>query len=218
MSAKTSSSTADQENCDARDFRLLARLADAQLRGGELSALRARVTIGDLLAPYWDTTRRLAAWRLATISPQDTDLDEIAGSVFERMVKTLMTKTSFGGVPFRVVVAKNAHWEAIEFWRRRRRDLARETLHDHETLPEIETVDDSALVHAEVVAEIIEELAPRDQRILVERYVLGMNPEQIAEGMDVHRRVVDTACSRALAKLRGSPRVAAVRDRLKDSV
>lgn len=68
------------------------------------------------------------------------------------------------------------------------------------------------------MAEIIEDLAPRDQRILVERYVAGLEPQEIADRLGVTRQVVDTAYSRALSKLRRNPRVIAVRDRMGETV
>lgn len=84
-------------------------------------------------------------------------------------------------------------------------------------MPEVATREEVTLVHAEVMAEIIEDLSSRDQQILVERYVAGLTPEQIADRLGVSRRVIDTAHSRALAKLRKNPRVIAVRNRLAES-
>jgi RNA polymerase sigma factor (sigma-70 family) len=217
MSANPALAADGNEDRDAHDRRLLAQIAAARARGDELGHLRAKTAMGDLLAPYWPEVRRVVAWRLKTIAPQPADVDEIASKVFERLVNVLSKKTSFGDATFRVLVFKNAQWEAIEFWRRRKRAIGREADLGGE-VPETAAAEVVALVHAEVIAEIIEELAPREQRIVVERWVVGLSPQEIADRIGIARGAVDTACSRALAKLRRSPRVIAVRDRLRETV
>jgi RNA polymerase sigma factor (sigma-70 family) len=217
MSADSPAVEDDYEAQDIRDRRLLDRIADARARGDELGCLRERTAMGELLAPYWFKVRRIVGWRLASISPDPTDVEDISSKVIEHMIKKLKKTTDLGGAPFRVLVFLDAHTRAIDYWRARTRCNSRLSDFGGE-LPEIPAREEVALVHAEVIAEIIDDLAPRDQRILVERYVAGLTPQEIADGLGVSREVVDTAYSRALAKLRVHPRVIAVRDRMREAV
>jgi RNA polymerase sigma factor (sigma-70 family) len=217
MSADSPAVEDDYEAQDIRDRRLLGRIADARARGDELGSLRERTAMGELLAPYWFKVRRIVGWRLASISPDPTDVEDISSKVIEHMIKKLKKTTDLGGAPFRVVVFLDAHTRAIDYWRARTRRNSRLSDFGGE-LPEIPAREEVALVHAEVMAEIIGDLAPRDQRFLVERYVAGLTPQEIADGLGVSREVVDTAYSRALAKLRVHPRVIAVRDRMREAV
>jgi RNA polymerase sigma factor (sigma-70 family) len=217
MSADSPGVENDYEAQDIRDRRLLDRIADARARGDELGCLRERTAMGELLAPYWFKVRRIVGWRLASISPDPTDVEDISSKVIEHMIKKLKNTTDLGGAPFRVLVFLDAQTHAIDYWRARTRRNSRWSDFGGE-LPEIPAREEVALVHAEVIAEVIEDLAPRDQRILVERYVAGLTPQEIADGLGVSREVVDTAYSRALAKLRVHPRVIAVRDRMREAV
>jgi RNA polymerase sigma factor (sigma-70 family) len=223
MSAQAAEPANDHEEQDARDARLLRRVATARAASDPLARVRENTAIGDLLAPYWPEIRRIVGWRLASISPQPADIDEVASRVMANMAETLKEKTDFGGAPFRVVVFKTAVWRSIEFWRAHK--VRREHEPDFKGAPLDAVIsdkrplvhEDAALVHAEVIAEIIEDLGPRDQRILVERYVAGFTPQEIADRLGVAREVVDTAHSRALARLRQDPRIAAVRNRLRET-
>jgi hypothetical protein len=49
--------------------------------------------MGALLAPHWPEVRHVVAWRLKTIAPQPTDVEEIAGKVFKRLADALSKKT-----------------------------------------------------------------------------------------------------------------------------
>lgn len=207
----------DNEDQDARDRRLLDRIDEARARNDELGRLREQTATGELLAPYWSELLRIVSWRLASIEPDPADIEDIASAVIEHMVKKLGDRTDFGGVPFRVLVFLNAQTRAIDYWRARGRRNRRVSDFGGE-VPEVPASEEVALVHAEVMAEIIEDLGPRDKRILVERYVAGLAPEEIADRLGVTRKVVDTAYSRALAKLRVNPRVIAVRDRMRGAV
>jgi DNA-directed RNA polymerase specialized sigma24 family protein len=64
---------------------------------------------------------------------------------------------------------------------------------------------------ASALRERIAGLSGRDQRIMAERMLLGLKPEEIAGRHGVHRRVVDTATSRALKKLLASDELSDVR-------
>ena len=217
MSPDSAPVAADYEDQDARDRRLLSRIAESRERGDELGRLREKTATAELLAPYWPELLRIVSWRLASIRPDPADVEDIASAVIVHMVKKVAETTEFGGVPFRVLVFLNAQTRAIDYWRARQRhnrhvpDLGGE-------VPEVAAREQVALVHAEVMAEIIEDLGPRDQRILVERYVVGLAPQEIADRLGVTRQTIDTAHSRALAKLRINPRVTAVRNRMGEAV
>jgi RNA polymerase sigma factor (sigma-70 family) len=172
--------------------------------------------MGELLAPYIVEARRIAAWRLSSISPDPADVEDVASRVVEEMVRKLETTTHWGDVPFRVEVYMRAQSRAIDFWRSRMRRLKRSDLEANPA--ELAANEEVALVHAEVISEIIEDLGPRDKRILVERYVGGLTPEEIAARLGVSRQVVDTSYSRALSKLRVNPRVLDVRNRMREAV
>jgi RNA polymerase sigma factor (sigma-70 family) len=207
----------DNEGQDVRDRRLLDRIADARARDDEIGCLRERTAMGELLAPYWSEVRRIVGWRLASISPDPTDVEDISSKVIEHIIKKLKKTTDLGGAPLRVIVFLDAQTRAIDYWRARTRRNSR--LSDFGgKIPEVPAREEVTLAHAEVMAEIIKDLAPRDQRILVERYVAGLTPQEIADGLGVSREVVDTAYSRALAKLRVHPRVIAVRNRMREAV
>jgi RNA polymerase sigma factor (sigma-70 family) len=217
MSADPDSAEDDYEDQDARDRFLLRRIADARVRGDEIGYLREKTTMGELLAPYWSEVHRIVTWRLASIAPDPADIEDISSKVIEHMIKKLQKTTDLGGIPFRVLVFLSAQTRAIDYWRActRRNGHLSDFGGD---LPEVVAHEEVALVHAEVMAEIIEDLGARDQRILVERYVVGLMPQEIADGLGVSRKVIDTAYSRALAKLRVHPRVIAVRDRMREAV
>jgi RNA polymerase sigma factor (sigma-70 family) len=217
MSADPAPAEDDYQDQDARDRRLLHRVTEARARGDDIGRLREKTAMGELLAPYWSEACRIVSWRLASISPHRADVEDIASKVIEEMIKKLKEDTDFGGVPFRVLVFLRAQTRAIDYWRAHLRRKGRHTDLGGE-LPDVAAREEAALVHAEVMAEIIEELGPRDQRILVERYVAGLTPQEIADGLGVSRKVVDTAYSRALATLRANPRVIAVRNRMEETV
>jgi RNA polymerase sigma factor (sigma-70 family) len=217
MSAGPASAANKYEGQDARDRRFLRRIADARARDDELGRLREATAMGELLALYWPELLRIVNWRLASIKPDPADVEDIASAVIVHMVRKIGETTEFGGVPFRVVVFLDAQTRAIDYWRARQRrnrhvaDLGGE-------VPAVATPEQVALVHAEVMAEIIEDLGPRDQRILMERYVVGLAPQEIANRLGVTRETIDTAHSRALAKLRSNPRVIDVRNRVGEAV
>jgi RNA polymerase sigma factor (sigma-70 family) len=207
----------DYKDQDARDQRLLRRISDARARSDEIGELREKTAMGELLAPYWSEVRRIVTWRLASISPDPADIEDVASKVIEHMVKKLEKTTELGAPPFRVLVFLDAQTRAIDYWRAHIRRTGR--LSDLQgDLPEIAAAEEIALVHAEVMAEIIEDLGPREQRIILERYVVGLMPQEIADRLGVSRRVVDTAFSRALGKLRTNPRVIAVRNQIEEAV
>jgi RNA polymerase sigma factor (sigma-70 family) len=217
MSADSAPVADNYEDQDARDRRLLRRIAEARARGDELGRLREKTAAGELLAPYWYEARRIATWRLTSIRPATADVEDIASAVIEHMAKKLAERTAFGSMPFRVLVYLDANARSIDYWRARRRRSQR-MLDSGGDVSKLAAQEEAALVHAEVMAEIIKDLGPRDQRILIERYVVGLAPQEIADRLGVTRQVVDTAYSRALARLRVNSRVIAVRDLMRSTV
>lgn len=200
---------------DERDRRLLARIAAARAATDPLASMRETVAMGELLSPYWAKTKRTVMWRLASARIDEADAEDITSRVMEQMVTKLKETTEFD-MPFRVLVFLNAHSRAVDWWRSRR--VRTRNIEDHGgELPDVPASEETVLVHAEVMAEIIEDLGPCDRQILVERYVAGVKPDHIAEGLGVTREVVDTAQCRALAKLRKDPRIHAVRNRLRET-
>lgn len=188
---------------DRRDQLLLIRLAATRARCDGLSEHESRLVIGELLAPYRKHIRALAARRLRMSRPQAADLDEISAAVLERLFKALVKRSDFDRVPFRAVVDKNTHWEIIDFWNRRTNTTAHEDPNGYDQITEIAIVDNEAPVEqSEAVMAIIGELGHREQKIVIERVLVGRDPQQIADLRGVHRRVVDTAYSRAMTRLR----------------
>jgi RNA polymerase sigma factor (sigma-70 family) len=126
--------------------------------------------------------------------------------VADALRKDVDATGSLGGL-----IAVNIEWEVIDHVRRRKR-LA------HEVHPEIEAFPDPAAPEQPTLADEARELreritglSGRDQRMLAERMLLGLKPEEIAARHGVRRQVVDTATSRALKKLLASDELSDVR-------
>jgi hypothetical protein len=94
MSADPASAGDDYEDQDVRDRQLLNRIANARARGDEIGCLRERTAMGELLAPYWSMVRRVVTWRLASISPDPADVEDISSKVIEHMIKKIKKKTT----------------------------------------------------------------------------------------------------------------------------
>ena len=131
----------------------------------------------------------MVSWRLASIKPDPADVEDIAsGGRSVHMVRKIRERRPSSAE------RRSASWSsidaqtrAIDYWRARQRrnrhvaDLGGE-------VPDVATPEEDALVHAEVMAEIIQDLGPRDQRILIERYVVGLAPAEMADRLGVARR------------------------------
>ena len=215
------------------DAALLREIAAARQRDD--GGLSADLAMTELLGRYSGYIRRVARYELyrLRLRPSDDDLDEVESAVFERLVKALGRKTQFGK-PFKYVVADNVEWECKDFARVRWRRAA-ESTHDPEKLPPAasalgrkrssegwrpETMNegdedgpdsDGLAAQARAFGARIAGLPDRERTILSQRFLGGMGPQEIAAGLGVHRRVVDTATHRALKKLLGSDEFAAER-------
>jgi RNA polymerase sigma factor (sigma-70 family) len=213
-------SSEDDDGGD-RAAALLRQLALAQQHDD--GGLSADLIMAELLGRYSAYIRRIARFRLHRLRPSGHDLDDIESGVFERLVKTLARKTQFGK-PFKYVVADNVDWECKDFARARRR-RAPESTHAPEKLPPAASPlgrkrsatgtirdtmheadedgpdSDGLAAQARAFGARIAGLPERDRSILTRRFLASMCPEDIADGLDVHRRVVDTATHRALKRL-----------------
>lgn len=212
-------STDDSEEDADRDAQLLRQLK--MTRGRDDGRLTFDLLIGDLLAPWWHPIRRIARWRLHTLRPSETDLNEIATEVLERLSRAVERNAASFSKPFKYVVADNIEWAAVDYARARKR-RAREIPHDPGKMPSgpsqagskrnsagsLEALPaagggsgpspDGLAEQARDFGALIESLGPRDQRILSERFLAGTSPEDIAAMLGIGRGAIDTATHRAL--------------------
>lgn len=212
---------ASEDDDDDRDAALLRELAIAQQRDD--GGLSAGLVMAELLGRYSGYIRRMVRFRLHRLLLSAHDLEDIESGVFERLIKTLARKTQFGK-PFKYLVADNVEWECKDFARVRRRrspesahdpgklppaasplgrkrsatGTARETMHEGDE----DGPDSGGLAaQARAFAARIVGLPERDRMTLTQRFLASMRTKDIASGLGVHRRVVDTATHRALKKL-----------------
>lgn len=188
------------EDEDDRDAALLRQLALA--RGRPDGALRESLLLGQLIARQEAHIRRLVRWRAHSQQPSDADIDEMVQGVrmgIARDVENILA----GRVTVGAVIGRKVADEVAEFARRRARraaEVAPGAALDavgYEDSPSLES--EAAELRARLA-----ELPERDRVFLSERFFGGLRPEEIARRHGVHRRVVDTAISRALRKLLAS--------------
>lgn len=190
------------------DATLLRQLALARKRPD--GVLREQLIMTRLLSRHVANIRRIVRWRAYSQRPSDADVDELVGGVLIRVADALKKEvdesSSVGGL-----IAVNVEWEVIDYVRRRRR-RAREVHPEIEDFPDPAVPEQPTLAdEARALRERIAGLSGRDQQIMAERMLLGLKPEEIAGRHGVHRRVVDTATSRALRKLEASDELSDVR-------
>jgi RNA polymerase sigma factor (sigma-70 family) len=191
------------------DATLLRQLALARKRPD--GVLREQLILARLLGRHVAHIRRIVAWRAYSLRPSDADIDDMVSGVLVRVADALKKEvdasSSLSGL-----IAVNIEWEVIDHARRSRRRA-------REVHPEIQQFPDPAAPEAPTLAdearalrERIAGLSGRDQKILAERMLLGLKPDEIARRHGVRRQVVDTATSRALKKLLTSDELADVRE------
>jgi RNA polymerase sigma factor (sigma-70 family) len=190
------------------DATLLRQLALARKRPDHV--LREQLIMTQLLSRHVANIRRIVALRAYSQRPSDADIDELVGGVLIRVAdaldKEIDARSSLAGL-----IAINIEWEVIDYVRRRRR-RAREVHPEVEDFPDPAAPDRPTLAdEARALRERIAGLPARDQRIMAERMLLGLKPDEIARRHGVHRQVVDTATSRALKKLLASDELSDVR-------
>lgn len=193
-----SGDTAALQAEDNEDAALLRKLALAREQAD--GPLHEQTILAELLGRHAQNIRRIAAYSAHSLHPSAADLDEIVNAVFSRVAVALERKLDFGK-PFRYVVADNTEWEVIDYARRRKRREP-EVYLKPEDFPDPAAPETPTLAEeARALCERIAGLGDRDREFLAERMLLGLKPDEIAERHGVHRRVVDTATSRALKKL-----------------
>lgn len=204
------SQPASDDDEDDRDDALLRQLRLARERPD--GALRADLLLAQMIARYEKDIRKQIEWRAHTQQPSVADIDEMVQAVRIGIVKDI-DKVLAGTVELGAVIGRKVSDQTAEFARRRARragEISDEAL-------ALVGVEDSPSLEAEAaeLRALVAELPERDRVFLAERFFGGLRPAQIAERHGVHRRVVDTATSRALPKLLGSDALAgerAVRD------
>jgi RNA polymerase sigma factor (sigma-70 family) len=203
------------------DAFLLQQLAHARRRDD--GGLSAGLVTAELLERHVAAIDQRIRWKTHGWRASEDDRAEIANGVLLRLAQTLERKTAFT-TAFRYVVAANVDWEVTDVVRRRVRHSA-EAPRDVDDLPEVggergrkrggeggatdalpdvarSGPDPEALAaQARDFADRIGELAPRDRRILTERFFVGTPIEEIADMLDMSRGAVDTATHRALKRL-----------------
>lgn len=202
----------EDDESDVRDAALMRRLAVARKRPD--GALRADLIVAELLARHQPNIRRIVAWRTQSERPSDADIDEIVNTVLITVAEVLEGEVD-PGVPFGALVAKNIHWDVIDWVRKRKRRRATEVSVEAGELPDAAEWDAPTLEEeARRLSELIPGLPVRDREIVAQRMLFGLEPKMIAELHGISRGAVDTATSRALKKLADSAELAmhAVRD------
>lgn len=199
---------AAEDEDDDRDAALVRQIALARRRPD--GALREPLLLGRLLARHEPNIRRMVSWRAHSQQPSKADIDEIVNSVLIGAAEDI-DKVLAGQVAFGAVIGRKVEDEVVEWVRRRKRRAGDVAIDDK--LDELGVEDSPSLVReAEELRARVAELPERDQAFLAERMFGGLRPKQIAERHGVHRRVLDTATSRALKKLLASDALADERD------
>lgn len=193
---------------DERDAKLLRALAEARRTGRE-NPFRARDVEAQLLGSYVVFIENIARGRLDGVEDPARDAEEITNDVLRRLTKALRNKQQFDK-PFWRVVLDNLDWAVRDCWKARRRQVDTEAFDDTTVVPEAPP---SLLDDARAFAARLDGASERDHRILVERFYVGRSPTEIAELLGISREACDTACSRALARLRQGESTADVRKR-----
>lgn len=185
------------------DAFLLQQLAHARRRDD--GGLSAGLVTAELLERHVAAIDQRIRWKTHAWRASEDDRAEIANGVLLRLAQTLERKTAFT-TAFRYVVAANVDWEVTDVVRRRMRHGA-EAPTAVDDLPEAarsgpsEPDPQSLAAQARDFADRIEELPPRERRILTERFFVGTPIEEIADLLDMSRGAVDTATHRALKRL-----------------
>jgi RNA polymerase sigma factor (sigma-70 family) len=191
------------------DATLLRQLALARTRPDGI--LREQLILTQLLARHVANIRRIVAWRAHSQRPSDADVDELVGGVLIRVADALKKEVDASSSSLGGLIAVNIEWEVIDYVRRCRR-RAREVHPEIENFPDPAAPEQPSLAdEARALRDRIAGLSGRDRQIMAERMLLGLKPEEIAGRHGVHRRVVDTATSRALKKLQASDELSDVR-------
>lgn len=196
------------EDEDDRDSALLRQLRLA--RGRPDGELRASILLAQLIGRYEKHISESIEWRAHTQQPSVADIDEMVQGVRMGIVRDI-EKVLANQVELGAVIGRKISDQVAEFARRRARRAGEVS---EEALAVVGARDASSLEQeAAELRSRLAELPERDRIFLSERFFGGLRPDEIARRHGVHRRVVDTATSRALKKLLGSDALADERER-----
>lgn len=184
---------------DDHDAALLGQLRLA--RGRADGGLHADILLAKLIGRYETDIRKQIEWRAHTQQPSAADIDEMVQGVRIGIAKDIENVLA-GKVELGAVIGRKISDQVAEFARRRAR-RASEISDDALAVVRIDDPPSLETEAAELRARI-DQLPERDRVFLSERFFGGLRPDEIARRHGVHRRVVDTATSRALKKLLGS--------------
>jgi RNA polymerase sigma factor (sigma-70 family) len=192
-----STEPADQDDDQAASILGQLRMARGRGDGG----LHADILLAKLVSRYEKDIRARIVWRTHTQQPPDADIDDMVQGVRIGIAKDI-EKVLAGQVELGAVIGRKISDQVAEFARRRARRAGEIS---DEALTAVGASDMLSLEFeaAELRARIAE-LPERDRVFLSERFFGRLGPAEIARRHGVHRRVVDTATSRALKKLLGS--------------
>ena len=193
----------DRGAWEERDRALLARIADARLRGDER---QARLAAGELLVPYLPAVEALVARRTARTRLQKRDREEISSGALERLAWELVCEPDLHGASFGAIVTVKVASTITDFLRARSRH-AHERLTAPEELPEpFADAELPPFEQAEAVEAILRALAPHEQEIVYERYVLDRSIGEVAVSRGIQPDSVKKACTRGARKIREARR------------
>jgi RNA polymerase sigma factor (sigma-70 family) len=184
---------------ERRDQRQLAALRTARATADPAVE---RLVTADLLDPYWSQCRTIARGRIGGVADPLSDAEDIAQEVMRRLVIMLAKKTEFD-TPFHAVVHTNLKWAIADYWRKRGSEPAVPS--DPADLPEGQLEDGpSTRTELEDFDRHLRGVSDRDQEMMRERILVGRSAAEIAAAHKMTESAVNTALSRAFAKLRGN--------------
>lgn len=196
---------------ERRDQRHLAALRAARAAG---DSVIERTATAELLDPYWSQCRSIARGRIGGVANPLSDAEDIAQEVMRRLVSMLAKKTEFD-TPFFAVVHSNLRWAIADYWRKRGKEPAVPS--DPADLPEGQLEDTpSTRAELEDFDRHLRGVSGRDQEMMRERILAGRSAAEIAAAHDMTESAVNTALSRAFARLRKNFQ-ADVRDSTRDA-
>lgn len=127
------------------------------------------------------------------------DAEDVAHDVLLRLLEEFHRGKRYGGVPYRVVVHKVVGWTLRDFWQGRPTDV-----------PLPEDWDPVAPDLADAVARdldlraLLDTVGGNDGKIGKMRYLVGLEPDEIADELGMKRNAVDQALWRVRKQLRES--------------
>lgn len=182
-----------------RRLRLLLKL----LREPEAADRPPRLAaVNELIGLQLESVRGRAAWRLRAPSVSREEVEIVVSMALARLASALANMHSVREVSLIALVNSCVDLAAVNFVRECIRRRRYEQITDPELMPEPELDDASALEHAQAAVGALAGLTARELRIVGERALLDLTPDEIAARHQITRGAVYVAYSRALTKLR----------------